>query len=132
MKIKLRKPKLPPIFGKYRCWKRAKPFVVNPRGILIHRVRYVVEIMHSDPRVFRGRKSHFNVTYWCGNGANIDPELIDESLYGNPPKSRLLCENCERIAKQCRQKNADQLAGRHVHTGRLQAIQTCCGGLTAN
>jgi hypothetical protein len=101
-------------------WERSKPFVLNPRGLLVHRVQSVTEFKRD------GQTTHISVHYWCGNLCNIDPNLIRESLHSNPPKGRLLCEFCEFRAVGKRQKSADQLAGRHIHRGRLRVFQTCC------
>lgn len=102
-------------------WDRSKPFVVNPRGLLIHRVASVASVYHGN-----GSLSHVSVHYWCGNMCNIDKEIIHETLHDDPPKTRLLCEFCELKAASAKQKSADKLTGRHVHRGRLRAFQTCC------
>lgn len=101
-----------------RHWlKSALPFFANPRGKLIHRVKSVT--VYCNGETF----SHYHVDYECGGGANAH-DLNDNSA--DPPKNRLLCELCEFKAIQRRQKPADELAGRHVHKGRMVPQQTCC------
>lgn len=98
-------------------WKKSPPFFVNPRGILIHRVRSLTTHLH------RGGDSHEHVDYYCGSGANTRGA---EGFTSNPPKARLLCERCEEKAIEAGQQTADELTGRHVHVGRLRAFRTCC------
>ena len=45
-----------------------------------------------------------------------------------PPADKLLCEACERSAVLAGLPSADELAGRHVHIGKIKAVQTCCVG----
>ena len=115
MKVRLKKTKWPDSCrGKQVSWSAAKPFAVNPRGVLIHRVR------NGDSHLREGVYSHFSVTYWCGNGS-CEPELTD-----TPPSDRLLCVYCEDRAVAAGEKTADELAGRHVHTGSMKAKRACC------
>lgn len=127
MKIKLREPKKERGLHNERsrriAWKRAFPFAVNPRGILIHRVRDITTYCWD------GVKSHHHVTYWCGNGCCFDlsgPRGPEEVLQASPPKDRLLCVYCEMRATIAKEKSADKLAGRHVHIGKLKAERVCC------
>lgn len=108
-------------------WKQSLPFYVNPRGILVHRVRSVVT--HTND----GKKSHYSVTYWCGN-VNCFPIGSDkELLVEYPPRDRLLCAWCEVKATTAgRQKSADKMVGRHVHKGKCVAVRTCCQHLNTN
>lgn len=101
---------------KYRfvAWKRAMPFVFNPRGVLLHRVKSV----HSRGVGFGA--PHTSVIYWCGNLGH-NPEV-----YIDPPADRLLCARCEAFAVNAGEKSADELAGRHVHIGKAVPIRTCC------
>lgn len=102
------------------AWLRSEPFVVNPRGILTHRVMHVTAIFWSR------ELSHYHADYLCGNGCNIDMYKINDVLVADPPKDRLLCERCELIAIKDDLPSGDTLAGRHVHRGILVPVQTCC------
>ncbi len=82
-------------------WKKSLPFLVNPRAVLVHRVRSV----HS----------------FTGNGARGE-------FVADPPKDRLLCAYCEAKAVAAGEKPADQLAGRHVCIGTMKAKRQCCLG----
>lgn len=104
----------------HKDWKEAEPFFVNPRGILVHRVRYVNAICID------GEDSHNHVTYWCGNGCCFEIEDVKEVFCVSPPEGMLLCQFCEVRATNEEQPKADSLAGRHVHIGVLKAHQVCC------
>lgn len=97
-----------------RYWPASLPFYFNPRGILVHRVRYAQTHWHN------GEPSHDSVTYWCAN-IGRDGEFLAE-----PPKERLLCSYCEARAVASGQKSAQDLVGRHVHVGRLRPERVCC------
>lgn len=99
-----------------RLWKFAPPFNVNPRGILIHRVRSVVTILID------GLRSHDAVHYWCANGTNGEGVSLSEL----PPKDRLLCSHCEALAVAAGEPAASKLAKRHVCVGVLRAVRLCC------
>ena len=94
----------------------ALPFNVNPRGVLVHRVR-------EGFTIFYGKKySHEAVHYWCGNQTN--GEGVD--LAAVPPADRLLCEKCELAAVAAGERPTDEIAGRHVHRGVVKVHRTCC------
>jgi hypothetical protein len=117
MKVKLKIDKWPMNADRHVVhWSHALPFVINHRGILIHRVRTA----KSHRR--HGRHSHDSVGYWCGNGKGGDVIKLLEL----PPADRLLCAYCEARAVAAGEPTADHLAGRHVHVGKLRAIRTCC------
>lgn len=99
---------------------RAPAFSCNPRGQLIHRTRFLSAI------ICRGELSHYHVSYLCGNGFNIDPELIRDVMFADPPEDRLLCSACHGKSEGMRLPTSDQLAGRHVHRGILVPTQVCC------
>jgi hypothetical protein len=101
-------------------WKRSRPFMVNPRGLLVHRVRYVTELRRE------GKVTHLYVGYLCGNGCLSHEDVIDDCLLDEPPKGRLVCSFCECRAAHERLPSADKLVGRHVHKGGLRVFQTCC------
>ncbi len=103
-------------------WTRAHAFAVNPRGVLIHRVRHVTT------HLFDGAESHHSMHYLCGNGTCFEIGSEDDVLVPDPPADRLLCERCEEIARRQKMPSGDELAGRHVHRGVLVPKQTCCGG----
>jgi len=118
MKVKLKKPRKP--FSDAVYLENCEPFIVNPRGLLIHRVAEVI-LFEQD-----GRPSHVSVHYLCGNLCHIEPAMFEDVVYADPPKNKLLCEFCEVRARATKEKTADQLAKRHVHCGRVRAFQTCC------
>lgn len=96
-------------------WKKALPFYLNPRGLLIHRVESVTTYF------LHGKRSHIAVTYLCNNSTTADGEFL-----AKPPAGRLVCHSCELFAKKKRKPSADQLVGRHVHVGRIRVEQACC------
>lgn len=105
----------PPRYGG-RPWIKVAPFNVNPRGILIHRIRY------GHTHFSNGRRHHDSVTYWCGNQTNGE----GVGITADPPADRLLCAICEAKAVAAGEKPADELAGRHVHIGEVRAKRLCC------
>lgn len=116
MKVKLRKPPPKWLNPDYHWWKASAPFVVNPRGVLIHRPRFV------STRLRDGKPDKDTCHYYC-NGANYSGPV---QFFDDPPKDRLLCAECERRAVSSGEQTADQLAGRHVHIGRMVPKRTCC------
>lgn len=99
-------------------WASCAPFVENSRGVLIHRPRSAQTIaIHREP--------HMAVHYWCGNGVAGKRNL---TFLAAPPDDKLLCEACERNAVLAGLPSAYELAGRHVHLGKIKAVQTCCVG----
>jgi hypothetical protein len=103
-------------------WKECAPFVVNPRGVLIHRARAVVTY-HVN-----GRIRHSHVDYWCDGGCCFDTS--DTNIFvTDPPESRILCARCEAKAVDAGERPAAEIAGRHVHTGGVRAYRTCCQDL---
>lgn len=117
MKIPLQIRK--PFYGYSGHWDESEPFVLNDRGLLIHRPRSVTK--HH----LTGHDPHIGITYWCGNSAtgNDNLHFIDA-----PPEGMLVCAICEERAKMFGEKSSDELAGKHIHKGRVKAVQTCCGG----
>lgn len=121
MKIDLRQVPASKLGNRRGCpvqsiqWKRSLPFLVNPRGHLIHRVRYV----HTTLRYCVW--SHDTAIQWCGN-------LGRGEFTDNPPTDRLLCAFCEAKAVAAGEKTTDQLAGRHVCRGTMKAVRRCCTG----
>lgn len=108
-------------------WLKAPPFVVNPRGILTHRVRHVTT--HLRNLAAGGwTESHHSFSFLCGNCTTTKGESIDKYLTDDPPKDRMLCDRCEVIAARQSLPSGDKLAGRHVHRGVLKAHRTCCKG----
>lgn len=97
-------------------WKKALPFVVNPRGVLIHRSRSVVTF------IFDGKVTHSHVDYWCENGCNFHENVLTD----DPPKGRILCVRCEANAVAHGEEPADKIAGRHVCVGGVKAFRICC------
>lgn len=98
------------------AWKSSLPFNVNPRGVLIHRVK------SGRTHFQRGEYSHHTVEYWCGGSAHT--EGMD--LTNCPPVERLLCVRCEMFAVAAGLPAADAIAGYHIHLGTLKAHRECC------
>lgn len=118
MKVPMKKRKFTSDYGKYVVqWNYALPFFLNQRGILVHRVQSAMTHTRN------GNMRHHSVRYFCGNGCCTDGM---DGFYADPPADRLLCHTCEAKAKYLGKKTADELAGRHVHVGRLRAERTCC------
>lgn len=105
--------------GPLAMWRDSEPFVQNTRGILIHRPRRVN--VHRNP--IKGY-TFIGVHYYCGNGVTGTAENL--TFLSEPPTDALLCEACENSAGLAGLPLASQIAGRHVHVGRLKAIKTCC------
>ena len=102
--------------GRFRCvfWEKTLPFLLNPRGHLVHRVQFATSTF-SEPGVW----DHDTAHYWCKN-------IARGQFLAVPPEGRLLCAHCERIAVANGQPTADEIAGRHVHIGTLKAHRLCC------
>lgn len=98
-------------------WKACLPFFVGQRAQLVHRVRFAGTFFN------RGMIAHSSVQYWCGNFSSLSHAT---ELTADPPNDRLLCELCEAKAVRAGEKPADELAGRHVHKGKLIARRSCC------
>ena len=99
-------------------WASCAPFLENSRGVLIHRPMTVRTITLLG-------ETHLAIKYWCGNGVAGKRSL---TFLSDPPAGKLLCEACERRAVDAGLPSAHELAGRHVHLGKIKAVQTCCGG----
>lgn len=109
----------PYLRGPIAMWRDSAPFVNNTRGILIHRPRRV--------SVYRNKIKQYTyiaVHYYCGNGVTGTADNL--TFLCDPPTDSLLCEACENNAVIAGMPPASHIAGRHVHVGRLKAIQTCC------
>lgn len=97
-------------------WSTCAPFVENSRGLLIHRPRMVTTYNTL-------KFPHIGIGYWCGNHVSGGKNF---TFLEAPPEGILLCERCELAAVASGLMSADELAGRHVHKGKLKAVQTCC------
>lgn len=98
-------------------WTSCAPFLINTRGVFVHRVR------HARTVLWNGKASHHVVDYFCGNGTCGTGNLI---FTDDVPEDRVLCERCEAFALAAGQPSADELAGHHVHIGRVRAFRVCC------
>jgi hypothetical protein len=117
MKIAIEKEK-PPEWNPHqytRC-KESEPFLLNDRGTLIHRIRRVT--IH---KLFA--ESWFAVHTWCGASLCGVENL---HFLAEPPEDRLVCAVCEERVLMAKQPSSDELAGKHVHKGRMKAFKTCC------
>ena len=98
----------------------ALPFAVNPRGVLVHRVKSV-GVYHSD----NGSYSHHSVHYHCNSFAS------GVSLAAEPDEKAIVCQVCENRCHYLGLPSAAELVGRHVHVGRKVAIANCCPDVKA-
>jgi hypothetical protein len=115
--LKLAKHRLDQSFDN---WIKAPPFIVNPRGQLIHRVRDAATVL------WQGVPHHIGFSYLCGNQTNCGLDEIAEVFVADPPRDRLICARCELMAKAANLPSASELAGRHVHRGILVPQRVCC------
>ena len=70
MKVLLKKDKKRRADDESIEWKAAQPFYVNPRGVMIHRVKQAathLQLENSEPLRY---KRHYSVHFWCGNQTN--------------------------------------------------------------
>lgn len=118
--VLLQRPKQHRMYDSFDNWIKAPPFVVNPRGQLIHRVHSVATVL------WQGEPHHIGFAYLCGNQTNCKLDEAAEVFVADPPKGRLLCERCELRAKVLGLPSSRELAGRHIHTGVMVPRQTCC------
>lgn len=109
----------PCVRGPIAMWRDAEPFVQNARGILIHRPR-MVNVYRNTTKLH----TFIAVRYYCGNGVTGTEKNL--TFLGEPPAGSLLCEACESNAVLSGLPTASQIVGKHIHVGRLKAIQTCC------
>ena len=98
-------------------WASCAPFVENTRGVLIHRPKTARNITLLG-------KTHVAILYWCGNGVAGKRNL---TLLEVPSEEALVCKRCERNAVAAGLPSASAIAGRHVHLGKVVAVQLCCG-----
>ena len=93
---------------------KARPFSVNPRGVLVHRVRDVAVCHDSD-----GRYTHHTVAHYCGSQAH------GVTLTNVPEPDAIVCASCERRCKELGLPEASEIVGRHVHIGGKRAFAFC-------
>ena len=105
-------------------WTRSLPYNVNPRGMLVHRVRAGTTFYDV-----RGEERHSALMYWCGMTV-CGYGGIDTT--DDPPQNRLLCIRCEEMAIEAGQPTSQELTGRHVHVGSLRAVRECCQNEPSN
>lgn len=115
IRVKLDKSRYANMYEK--SWQQSKPFVMNDRAALIHRPRVVCD--HK----LAGFAPHISIEYHCGNSAAGSDKF---TFLDEPPKDRLLCHACEVRAVMAGLPSAEQITGRHVHTGKMRMVQTCC------
>ena len=96
----------------------AAPFFENPRGVLIHRVRALVEL-----RCTYRKEPWWIVEYWCENSGSTN-EADDGLLFD--PGEKLVCARCEGLAVAAGEKTSSELAGRHVCVGKVRPVNLCC------
>jgi hypothetical protein len=99
-------------------WTAALPFVKNELGVLIHRPKTVaVYNLH--------RSMHLGIHYWCGNAAAGADKF---TFLQEVPEGMLICARCEAIAVLNGLPSTLEICGKHIHEGKVVAVQTCCGG----
>lgn len=122
LKLPLQQPKpykIPEYSQKRFPWTSCTPFVDNNKALLIHRPRVVV--------TYKTQKiPHIGITFWCGNSACGDDKKF--TFTDSPSLNKYLCARCEAAAIDAGLPSADDLAGHHVHIGKLIAVKNCCGG----
>lgn len=97
-------------------WESCAPFVDNDRAMLIHRPR-MVTIYNC-----LGKK-HMAINSWCGNGFTGTKKFTFlDALDGR----KFVCARCEAAATKAGLPSADELSGKHIHLGKVVAVQTCC------
>lgn len=94
-------------------WSYSAPFLVNPRAMLTHRIRYAHTYFSY------GKISHHSFIYWCGN-------IGRGRVVHDPPDNRLVCFACETAAVAHGEKSSHELVGRHVCLGRVKIGRVCC------
>lgn len=107
-------------------WLKGPPFYAPRRGVLTHRVRYILTHLRRGADG-EWAETHHSVSYLCGN-QNCFRTGDEPALCTDPPDDRFLCDACERRAERQKLPSGDKLAGRHVHRAILVPQQTCCGG----
>lgn len=113
--VTLEKPKQ--LSSKQSPWKACLPFVENSRGVLMHRPR-------SGSTYHLHKKPHIAVSFWCGMTVTASDGHL--TFTAEPSDGAILCERCEAIATKNGLPTADELAGRHVHKGKVVPVVTCC------
>lgn len=116
MKLPLAKQKKP---GRAVAqWTACYPYVKNELGVLIHRPKTVaIYNLHKHP--------HLSVHYWCGNAAAGESKF---TFLEEVPDGILICARCEAIAVLNKLPSTHEICGKHIHEGKVVAVQTCCGG----
>lgn len=118
--LEIRAWKNPYVSGPVANWRESEPFVENRRGILVHRPRFV--------RVYQrdGKPAHIVVEYYCGNCVTDNAKRAKLTFCHEPPIGLMVCAVCEHRAVMAGLPTSTTIAGRHVHTGKLKAVMTCC------
>lgn len=96
------------------------PFFLNPKGVLLHRVRHLYQIVKSPFEDDR----RWMIDYWCENSGRsygIQTDLLEV-----PPTERIVCARCEGVAIAAGELSSSKLCGRHVHIGGVRAVRYCC------
>jgi len=100
-------------------WASCTPFVDNKLAQLIHRpMRVSTYKIHTTP--------HISISNWCGNTFSGDNKFTFMDTL--PMNGKLLCARCEANAVAAGLLSADEIAGHHVHQGKLIVVKTCCKG----
>jgi len=102
----------------YFHWRSSKPFVENRMAVLIHRPRKITTHKLKD------RKPHDAIQFHCGStqvGKRSKFTFLDD-----PPEGKIVCARCEELAVERGLPSSSELAGRHVCTGGVKAVKSCC------
>ena len=101
-------------------YSEGQPFFLNPRGVLVHRVKSVFRLMAN-----YHRHAWWIVEYWCENSGRMDKS--GEGMLSDPG-NKLVCARCEERAVRMGEKTSSRLVGRHVCVGAARAVNICrCG-----
>lgn len=100
-------------------WKKSQPFVENARAHLIRRPLSINEHRLS------GHGRHISIEYLCGQTTT---GLKKFTFHDVPPENGVVCAVCEARAIMAGLPSSAEIAGRHVHIGRMRAVLTCAHG----
>ena len=106
-------------------WKRGAPFIINLNGVLVHRVRSVENIyQRRDPWDWDSPRdvfSHWAVKFWCGGSVTGGTNKLIWT--DNPDRDLVVCAKCEAAAVAAGQPSAEEMCGRRVCMGGVQAVR---------
>ena len=102
---------------RWESYDQSEHFVYNDRGVLYHRPRAVGKLYRN------GEPKHEHVDYWCDNGCNDSGNC---HYITDLPEGAIVCQRCEAKAVAAGLQRSEEIVGRHVHVGGIQAVAFCC------